>query len=88
MAAGEYGYQQTADIPNFLRELAAAIENGAEQNGQALPEYAVIAYGAYDEPTRVIGVGMDGSMETIGVLRMAEHVMMNSLMPHGNMEDE
>ena len=79
MDAGEFAYNDGADIPAFLRALADQIE----QSGQ-MPASAAVVFGSLGETVWVDGAGVNGSIETIGLLRLGEHVVLNTLMPFGS----
>lgn len=79
MEAGGFAYNQEADVPAFLRALADQIERSGER-----PQSAAIVFGSLGETVWVDGVGINGSIETIGLLRLGEHVVLNTLMPFGS----
>lgn len=77
--AGEFAYNQEADIPAFLRRLADSIEKSGE-----MPASAAVVFGSLGETVWVDGAGLNGSIETVGLLRLGEHVVLNNLMPFGS----
>lgn len=79
MDAGAFAYNEVSDIPAFLRGLANQIEASGE-----IPESAVVVFGSLGETVWVDGAGINGSIETIGLLRLGEHVVLNTLMPFGS----
>lgn len=71
-----------SDVADALRELANFIDMDAEP-----PEMSVTVYGTLGGMMRVVSCGTGSSIEDIGMLSMAQSIMTNTLMPHGNLDE-
>lgn len=69
-------------VAEKLRVLAEAIEQG-----HIKAEFATIVIGEVEGVYRVDSINV-GTTETISLLEIGKHIMLNSFMPHGNVPAE
>lgn len=75
--------EEHSDVADFLRELANQIDQGGE-----VPEQACIVYGTYGGMMRVASVGSMSGVEDIGLLALAQSIMVEHIRPNGNVKED
>lgn len=82
IAESGFTYSQ-AKVADSLRRIADTIDQSEEPI-----ETAAVVFGTLGGTVWVDGAGQNGSMETLGLLRLGEHVLLNTLMPFGSTIDK
>lgn len=70
-------FMKDSETADFLRNVAESIVSFAENS-----DMAVVVCGSYGGNIRVFST--NGGIDTIGVLRIGEQIMVNTIMPNGN----